>query len=156
MFHLLVSPRRTLLQTKTLVSPAPPLLQMCVISCMVKATARRLIVNHNNDLAGCHEREIVATVSSSSHGYVCLPVMRRCSIHYPSRDTTTRQLCGSKNVDAATELGRNLLVSKHQIQREYGDEQADAGRDCRNRISRLKFQARTETGKYSSSLSLFS
>ena len=32
-------------------------------------------------------------------------------------------------MDAAAELGRNP-VSKHQIQPEYGDEQADAGRDC--------------------------
>ena len=31
-------------------------------------------------------------------------------------------------MDAATELGRNP-VSKHQIRPEYGDEQADAGRD---------------------------
>ena len=31
-------------------------------------------------------------------------------------------------MDAAAELGKNL-VSKHQIQPEYGDEQADAGRD---------------------------
>ena len=31
-------------------------------------------------------------------------------------------------MDAAAELGRNP-VSKHQIQPEYGDEQADAGRD---------------------------
>ena len=30
-------------------------------------------------------------------------------------------------MDTAAELGRNL-VSKHQIQLEYGDEQADAGR----------------------------
>ena len=30
-------------------------------------------------------------------------------------------------MDAAAELGRNP-VSKHQIQPEYGDEQADAGR----------------------------
>ena len=33
-------------------------------------------------------------------------------------------------MDAAAELGRNP-VSKHHIQLEYGDEQADAGRDCR-------------------------
>ena len=33
-----------------------------------------------------------------------------------------------KYMDAAAELGRNP-VSKHQIQPEYGDEQADAGRD---------------------------
>ena len=32
-------------------------------------------------------------------------------------------------MDAAAELGRNSVVSKHQIQPEYGDEQADAGRD---------------------------
>ena len=31
-------------------------------------------------------------------------------------------------MDAAAELGRNP-VSKHQIQPEYGDEHADAGRD---------------------------
>ena len=31
-------------------------------------------------------------------------------------------------MDAAAEIGRNP-VSKHQIQPEYGDEQADAGRD---------------------------
>ena len=31
-------------------------------------------------------------------------------------------------MDAAAELGRNP-ASKHQIQPEYGDEQADAGRD---------------------------
>ena len=31
-------------------------------------------------------------------------------------------------MDAAAELGRNP-VSKHQIQPEYEDEQADAGRD---------------------------
>ena len=33
------------------------------------------------------------------------------------------------------ELGRDP-VSKHQIQPENGDEQADAGRDCRTRLSR--------------------
>ena len=33
------------------------------------------------------------------------------------------------------EIGRNP-ASKHQIQPEYGDEMADAGRDGRNRISR--------------------
>ena len=32
-------------------------------------------------------------------------------------------------MDAAAELGRNP-VSKHQIQPEYGDEHAAAGRDC--------------------------
>ena len=50
-------------------------------------------------------------------------------------------------MDAVAEIGRNL-VSKHQIQPEYGDEQADAGRDCRTRIVRPNSQARTRTGKY--------
>ena len=49
-------------------------------------------------------------------------------------------------MDAAAELGRNP-VSKHQIQPEYGDEQADAGRDCRTRLARPNSQARMGTGK---------
>ena len=51
-------------------------------------------------------------------------------------------------MDAAAELGRNP-VSKHQIQPEYGDEQADAGRDCRTRLARPNSQARPGTGKIS-------
>ena len=47
-------------------------------------------------------------------------------------------------MDAAAELGRNL-VSKHQIQPKYGDEQTDAGRD---RLARPNSQARTGTGEY--------
>ena len=43
-------------------------------------------------------------------------------------------------------IGRNP-ASKHQIQSEYGDEQADAGQDCRTRLARPNFQARTGTGK---------
>ncbi|CAM9568554.1 unnamed protein product [Ascophyllum nodosum] len=51
-------------------------------------------------------------------------------------------------MDAAAELGKNP-VSKHQIQSEYGDEQADAGRDCRTRLlARPNSQARMGTGKY--------
>ena len=47
---------------------------------------------------------------------------------------------------ADAELGRNP-VSKDQIQPEYGDEQANAGRDCRIRLARPNSQARTRTGK---------
>ena len=54
-------------------------------------------------------------------------------------------------MDAAAELGRNP-VSKHQIQPDYGDEQADAGRDCRTRLARPNSQARMRTEKYSFSL----
>ena len=54
-------------------------------------------------------------------------------------------------MDAAAEIGRNPEC-KHQIQPEYGDEQADAGRDCRTRLARPNSQARTRTGKYSFSL----
>ena len=49
-------------------------------------------------------------------------------------------------MDSAAELGRNP-VSKHQIQPEHGDEQTDAGRNCRNRLARPNSQARTGTGK---------
>ena len=41
-------------------------------------------------------------------------------------------------MDAAAELGRNP-VNKHQIQPEYGDEKADARRDCRIRLVRPNF-----------------
>ena len=60
--------------------------------------------------------------------------------------TTTTISIQNKNGPAAAEDGRNP-VSNHQIQLEYGDEQADAGRDCRNRLARPNSQARTETGK---------
>ena len=46
-------------------------------------------------------------------------------------------------MDAAAEIGRNP-VSKHQIQPEYGDEQADAGRDCRTRLARPNSQAHAD------------
>ena len=48
-------------------------------------------------------------------------------------------------MDAAAELGRNP-VSKHQIQPEYGDEQADAGRDGGARLARPNYQARMGQG----------
>ena len=53
------------------------------------------------------------------------------------------------------ELGRNPVVSKHQIQPEFGDEQTDAGRDdCRTRLARTNFRReRTRTRKYSFFLS---
>ena len=54
-------------------------------------------------------------------------------------------------MDAAAELGRSS-VSKHQIQPGSGDEQADAVRDCRNRLARPDSQARRRTGEYSFSL----
>ena len=65
--------------------------------------------------------------------------------------TRWRMAVLNKLMNAAAELGRNP-VSKHQIQPEYGDEQADAGRDCRVRLARPNSQARTRTGKYSFSL----
>ena len=46
----------------------------------------------------------------------------------------------------STAIGRNT-VCKHQI--EYGDEQADAGRDCRTRLARPKSQARAGTFVFS-------
>ena len=38
-------------------------------------------------------------------------------------------------MDAPAELGQNP-VSKYQIQPEYGDEKANAGRDCQTRLAR--------------------
>ena len=47
-------------------------------------------------------------------------------------------------MDAAAELRGNPVISnKHQIQPEYGDEQADAGRDCRTRLAIPNSQARS-------------
>ena len=43
-------------------------------------------------------------------------------------------------VDAAAELGRNP-ARKHQIQPEHGDEQDNAGLDCRTRLARPNSQA---------------
>ena len=56
-------------------------------------------------------------------------------------------------MDGVGEIGRNS-ISKHQVQHdEYGDEQADAGRDWhRTRLARPNSQEGTETGKYSFSL----
>ena len=49
-------------------------------------------------------------------------------------------------MNAVAELGRNP-VSKHSIQSEYGDEQADVGRDRRTPLARQNSQARTRTKK---------
>ena len=48
-------------------------------------------------------------------------------------------------MDAAAELGRNP-ASKRQIQPEYGDKQADTGRDCRTRLARPKFSGANADG----------
>ena len=50
-------------------------------------------------------------------------------------------------MNAVAELGRNP-VRKHHIQPEYGNEQADAGWDCRTRLAIPNSQAQTGTGKY--------
>ena len=48
-------------------------------------------------------------------------------------------------MDAAAQLERNPASKHlvHQIQRENGDEHADAGRDCRTRLARPHSQAQT-------------
>ena len=61
--------------------------------------------------------------------------------------TRWRMAVINEEMYAAAELGRNP-VRKHQIQPEYGDEQANAGRDCRTRLTIPNSQARTGT-KYS-------
>ena len=69
----------------------------------------------------------------------------RCSIPIGKRGPVNKVVVDENSpnkMDAAAELGRNP-VSKHQIQPEYGDEQADAGLDCRTRLARTNSQART-------------
>ena len=52
----------------------------------------------------------------------------------------------NKIMDAVAKLGRNP-VSRHQIQPEYGDEQADVGRECQTRLARPNSQARTNADR---------
>ena len=66
----------------------------------------------------------------------------------PINSGLTRWRMAVSQMDAAAELGRNP-VSKHQVQSEYEDEQADAGRDGWTRLARPNSQARTGTGEYS-------
>ena len=64
--------------------------------------------------------------------------------------TRWRMAVLNKSMNAAAELERNPVVSKHQkIQPEHGDEQADAGRDSRTRLARSYSQARTRDRKIS-------
>ena len=51
----------------------------------------------------------------------------------------------NKSVNAVAEIGRNPR-RKHQIQPEYGDEQADAGRDCRTRLASLNLRRERRQG----------
>ena len=59
----------------------------------------------------------------------------------------------NKYIDPAAELRRNPVVRKHQIQPEFGGEQADAGRDCRTHHARPNSQARANADR---KVSLFS
>ena len=54
---------------------------------------------------------------------------------------------GFKYIKGRRRGTREESVSKHQIQPEYGDEQADAGRDCRTRLASHNSRARTGTGE---------
>ena len=82
-----------------------------------------------------------------------VPERHRYAIAWPDKLGTDPMAYDGidKQMDAAAELGRKP-VSKHQIQPEYGDEQADSGRNCRTRLARPNSQARTRTGKYLFSL----
>ena len=87
--------------------------------------------------------------SARSFSILRLNMVPRDSSRFPQCDDD-----GIHLLYAAAKLWRNP-VSKHQIQPEYGDEQADAGQDCRTRLARLNCQARImRTGEYY--LSLFS
>ena len=60
-----------------------------------------------------------------------------------------------KTYATASELGRNP-VRKHQIQPEYGDEQADAGRNCRTRLAIHYYLRRERAGQREILFSLLS
>ena len=75
----------------------------------------------------------------------------RYAIAWPDKLGTYPMAYGGFIMDAAAELGRNP-VSKHQIQPESRDDQADAGRDGWTRLARPNSQARTGTGECSFSL----
>ena len=49
-------------------------------------------------------------------------------------------------MDAVVESGRNP-VSKPQIQPDYGDEQANAGRDGRTHLARSNYHKQTRAGE---------
>ena len=49
----------------------------------------------------------------------------------------------NKETNAAAEIGR-YPTSKHQIQPEYEDEHAEAGRDCRTGLAKPNSQAPTD------------
>ena len=86
-----------------------------------------------------HDRFLVETSKRGNVELLILIVRQRYRFQY-------RYLVLNKWTPAA-EIGRNP-ASKHQIQPEYGDEQADAGRDGRTRLARPNAQARTGTEKY--------
>ena len=89
------------------------------------------LTEHDNSAADImvHSMYIPGTVYVLLHSYVPIINGRRSGTREESRN-------------------------KHQIQPEYGDEQADAGRDCRTHLARPNSQVRTGTGKISS-FSLF-
>ena len=67
----------------------------------------------------------------------------RCSLALAA---SIRSSLRSQQMDATAKIGRNPM-NKHHIQPEYGDEQANAGRDSRASLARPHSQAPTEIEK---------
>ena len=88
------------------------------------------------------------------NGRVLPPILSTCPLHTSSGcGKEKRILIGPWRCKGSTRYWNSFRVywnplSKHQIQPEYGDEQTDAGRDCRTRLARPNSQARTGTVKY--------
>ena len=71
----------------------------------------------------------------------------RYAIAGPDKLGTDPMACGDYKLINGRRRQTREESRKYQIQPEYGDEQADAGRDCRTRLARPNSQARTRTGK---------
>ena len=112
------------------------------------------LINTHNTTCTATTTSVSNTTCSSSHRNELhnSPVARDSAAAGAACPTNKLYCMGGNSVSkrhSALSVGNEL-----QIQPESGDEQADAGRDCRNRLARPNSQVRTRTGK--SSFSLFS
>ena len=83
-------------------------------------------------------------VQFNKHTHTQTPDTHRLKTFVKSERTKDHKL----NYLFTVRCSKKSFRRRYQIQPEYGNEQADAGRDCRTRLARPNSQARTGTGKY--------